>query len=129
MGQKGIQAAFNGVLYQINREGGFDAAVLATNDGLSIAAAGSYNADMLAAIVPQVKKFVLRARAGLDMAMVDEVSVVHTDRTRLVSRYFDVDGEELILTVIVPRRRSYRRATNQAIREIKRILLNSEIGS
>jgi hypothetical protein len=55
----------------------------------------------------------------LNLAQVDELSLVGDDRTRLACRYFSLDGQDLVLAVLVPSEHYYRRRTNQAIRKIR----------
>jgi hypothetical protein len=49
---------------------------------------------------------------------VDEISIVGDDRTRLVCRYFVVDGHEFMLTVLTLPDQSYRRLTNMVIKKV-----------
>ena len=56
----------------------------------------------------------------LNLAQVDELSLVGDDRTRLACRYFSVAGQNLVLAVLVPPDSYYRRLTNRAIRQIRR---------
>lgn len=112
--------SFEKVLQRMNDQGHFKAAVLASNDGLPIATAPSvYDADTAAAIVALLQRVSKEARDQLDMAEVDEVTIFDRDRIRLVCRYMAVDGEKLILAVMVPPNRYHRHVTNWAMREIK----------
>jgi hypothetical protein len=52
----------------------------------------------------------------------DEVSLVDDDKFRLVCRGFNVEDSQFILTVIVPPNKTYRRLTNEAIKEIEKII-------
>jgi hypothetical protein len=61
-----------------------------------------------------------QARRQLNLAQVDELSLVGDDRTRLACRYFSVAGQDLVLAVLTPPDRCYRRLTSRAIREIRR---------
>jgi hypothetical protein len=54
------------------------------------------------------------------MAPLDQITVRPSDHMRLVCRCFQLDGEDFILAVVIPReQRYYRRLTNQAIRELR----------
>jgi len=115
------QVAFEKILQEMNRAGDFKAAVLSTTEGLSLASApAGYEDEMTAAMVALLNKVAGRARRQLNLAQVDELSLVGDDRTRLACRYFSVVGQDLVLAVLIPPDRCYRRLTNRAIREIRR---------
>jgi predicted regulator of Ras-like GTPase activity (Roadblock/LC7/MglB family) len=115
------QVAFENVLQEMNRAGDFKAAVLSTTEGLPLASApADYEDEMVAAMVALLNKLAGQARQQLNLAQVDELSLVGDDRTRLACRYFSVAGQKLVLAVLVPPDRYYRRLTNRAIREIRR---------
>lgn len=114
-------SAFEEILTRLNREGHFTASVLASEDGLPIAVAPSpspYDGDTVAAMVALVKDFVQQTQTRLGLAEVDEVSIVVADRSRLVCRYFKMEGRPLVLALVAPPHLSYRRLTNRATREI-----------
>jgi predicted regulator of Ras-like GTPase activity (Roadblock/LC7/MglB family) len=114
------QVAFEKILQELNRDGDFKAAVLSTTEGLSLASApAGYEDEMAAAMVALLNKVARQARQQLNLAQVDELSLVGDDRTRLACRYFSLDGQDLVLAVLVPSDHYYRRRTNQAIREIR----------
>jgi len=112
--------SFEETLERINREGQFEASVLATSDGLPIATAPSgYDTDVTAAMVALLRSVAKQTQDNVGMAALDEVSVRASDHIRLVCRSFQIDGEDLILAVVVPReQRYYRQLTNRAIREL-----------
>ena len=114
------QVAFEKILQELNRDGDFKAAVLSTTEGLSLASAPTgYEDEMAAAMVALLNKVARQARQQLNLAQVDELSLVGDDRTRLACRYFSLDGQDLVLAVLVPSDHYYRRRTNQAIRKIR----------
>lgn len=107
------------VLKEMNAKGSFSASVLATAGGLPVAVApADFEAQTVAAMVALVREAVERAQARIGMARVDELSALDGKGTRLVCRYFDVEGEPLILAVMVPVGREYRRFTDDAIRRL-----------
>lgn len=114
------KVTFEETLERINREGNFEASVLATPDGLPIATApAGYDSDVTAAMVALLKSVAQQTQDHVGMAPLDEVSVRASDHIRLVCRYFRVDGEDFILAVVVPREQRYhRQLTNRAIREL-----------
>lgn len=113
---------FETILQDINAEGEFVASVLASEDGLPIAAAPTpspYDAETIAAMVALVKDFITQAQARIGLAEVDEVSIIVGDRSRLVCRYFTAGTQPFVLTVLAPPNQSYRRLTTRAVREIQ----------
>jgi len=104
------QVSFEQTLEKINRAGSFEASVLASG----------YDTDVTAAMVALLGSVAQQTRDHVGMAPLDEVSVRASDHIRLVCRCFQMDGEEFILAVVIPREQRYhRRLTNQAIREIR----------
>jgi hypothetical protein len=78
--------------------------------------------DRQSAVVAFVQKAAAQVSKQLGMAQTDEISFYDTNGQHLVCRPFDVEQYGLILAVVVPNRsRSYRRATNQAVRDIRQI--------
>ena len=115
------QIAFEKTLQEMNRAGDFKAAVLSTAEGLPLASApAGYKDEMTAAMVGLLNKAAGQARQQLNLAQVDELSLVGEDRTRLACRYFSVGGQDLVLTVLTSPDSCYRRLTNRAIKEIRR---------
>jgi predicted regulator of Ras-like GTPase activity (Roadblock/LC7/MglB family) len=114
------KVTFEETLERINREGNFEASVLATPDGLPIATApAGYDSDVTAAMVALLQSVAQQTQDHVGMAPLDEVSVRASDQIRLVCRSFRVDDEDLILAVVVPREQRYhRQLTNRAIREL-----------
>ena len=114
------KVTFEETLERINREGKFEASVLATPDGLPIATApAGYDSDITAAMVALLKSVAQQTQDHVGMAPLDEVSIRASDHMRLVCRSFQVDGEDFILAVVVPREQRYhRQLTNRAIREL-----------
>ena len=114
------QVAFEKILQEMNHAGYFKAAVLSTTEGLSLASApASYEDDMAAAMVALLNEVARQARQQLDLAQVDELSLVGDDRIRLTCRYFSIDGQDLVLSVLIPPDRYYRRLTNRAIKALQ----------
>jgi predicted regulator of Ras-like GTPase activity (Roadblock/LC7/MglB family) len=106
------QERFERILYAMNREGNFEAAMLSMKDGLPLASSPAhYEDDIAAAMVTLLNETVKRINHQLNLSQVDEISIVGGDRTRLVCRYFVIDGNELLLTVLAPPDQSYRRLT------------------
>jgi predicted regulator of Ras-like GTPase activity (Roadblock/LC7/MglB family) len=119
------QELFEEILNKMNAEGNFDAAVLSLKDGLPLASSQlHYEDDMAAVMVTLLNEAAHKISRELNLSQMDEISIVGDDRTRLVCRYFSVDGSDLLLTVVTPPDRAYRRLTTQTIKEIRRIWLS-----
>ena len=119
------QELFEEILNKMNQQGNFNGAVLSLKDGLPLASTQlHYEDDMTAAMVTVLNEAAHKVNRELNLSQMDEISIVGDDRTRLVCRYFSVDGSDLLLTVVTPPDRAYRRLTNQTIQEIKRIWLS-----
>jgi predicted regulator of Ras-like GTPase activity (Roadblock/LC7/MglB family) len=112
-----------GILGQIITAGSYEAALLSDSDGLLLATVATDDAaGMMAAMTALLRQSASQAREQLQMAQVDELSLVADDRFRLVCRFFQTDtGQILGLTLVVPPDHSYRRITNSAISRIKRV--------
>jgi predicted regulator of Ras-like GTPase activity (Roadblock/LC7/MglB family) len=122
MGSK--QELFEKILYSMNQQGNFEAAVLSVKDGMPLASSPAhYEDEMAAAMVTLLNEAAKKISRALRLPQMDEISIVGDDRTRLVCRYFSVDGRELLLTVLAPPDRAYRRLTNKTIKAIRRIWL------
>jgi predicted regulator of Ras-like GTPase activity (Roadblock/LC7/MglB family) len=118
------QVAFEKILREMNHAGGFKAAVLSTTEGLPLASAPvGYEDEIAAAMVALLNEVARQTHRQLNLAQVDELSLVGDDRIRLACRYFSVDGQDLVLAVLTPPNHYYRRLTNRAIREIRRCWL------
>ena len=114
----------NSLLKQINAEGEFPISVLTDHQGLAIAWAASNGMDpeRQSAGVAFIQKAAAQVGKQLGMGETDEISFYDVNGQHLVCRPFMVDQYGMILAVIVPDRdHRYRRATNHAMREIRRI--------
>ena len=111
------QATLERTLKTLLREGEFLGAVVASTDGLPLAMAGrDADTELMAGVAAWLKDVAERTHATLD-----EIVVRDMQGNRLVSRYFNVGNDQLLLAVSVPPRRSHRHLTNSAIREIQQV--------
>jgi len=116
------QTTLENILNDIVSQGGYEAALLSDGDGLPIAmnVTSVEIGEMTAAMSAVLRDVARQVRSQLDLANVNELSLVGDDRFRLVCRFFQTDrGQPISLTVIVPPDQSYRRVTNLAIAKIK----------
>lgn len=104
----------------MNQAGGFELAVLVTEEGLPVASApedrNAESAAALAAVLQQVSRNV---QDQLALKGVDEVTVRDQQRYRLVCRGIEHGEDLLILAVYVPPGHYYRQVTNTAIQRIR----------
>ena len=112
--------AIQHILTGLCQEQGFTAAVLVSSEGFSLAAMpATSRAEAVAAVVAQWRKAIGQAQKQLQWPALDEVNLVSPGGARLVGCCFAAGGQDLILAVVVPDRRPYRRATQQALRAIQ----------
>ncbi|MBN1439407.1 MAG: hypothetical protein JW929_08365 [Anaerolineales bacterium] len=124
MAQLSGSEQMNGLLQRMNQEGGFPISVLSDSQGLTIAFAAEADRDpeRQSAAVAYMQKAAALVGRQLGMTEPDEISFYDSAGLRLVCRPFDMDEYRLILAVLVPGRdRAYRRATNLAMQEVRRI--------
>ena len=109
------------ILADMNAQGGFLISVLTDLEGLPLASAKTVegeNPEMQAAVVALIQKSALQTHK-VNMDETDEVTVFDRQGRRLVCRPFQVGERYLVLAVMVPRDRSYRRLTQQAIAAVR----------
>lgn len=112
------------ILHEMNTAGDFPIAIVTDQHGFPLASAFSRGEDpeTQSAVVALIQKTALQTEAQLGMGQTDEISLFDAQGRRLVCRPFDANGYRLILAVqISNRHQPYRRLTNKAIREIKRV--------
>lgn len=110
-----------GILHDLNSLGGFPISVLTDRDGLLLASActADWDSERQAAVVAVIQRAAQQTEE-VDMGRADEVTVRDHEGRRLVCRPFAVVDRTLILGVMAGNGRAYRRATNEAVREIRR---------
>jgi predicted regulator of Ras-like GTPase activity (Roadblock/LC7/MglB family) len=99
------------------RQGGFQAAVVASADGLPVAEAGaeSETAAAVAAVLPNLVGRVPH------LFPLDEIVILGQAAHRVVCRYFSSRGDKLILVVLSKTGVPYRRRTGEALRALQRV--------
>jgi predicted regulator of Ras-like GTPase activity (Roadblock/LC7/MglB family) len=108
------------ILHDMNETGNFKASFLVDAQGLPVAAVtSSYDTDTASAMAALVRNVIEQTQTRINLAEADEVNVRSNDKMRLVSRYFTVGDETLILVIVVPLNQAYRRLTNQAIKALR----------
>jgi predicted regulator of Ras-like GTPase activity (Roadblock/LC7/MglB family) len=124
MNQLSGSAQLNDLLSKINSEGGFPISVVTDSQGLPIAWATTNGMDpeRQSAVVALVQRAAAQVSKQLGMAGTDEISFFDANGQHLVCRPLSVGDYQLILAVLVPDRdHTYRRVTNHAVSEIRRI--------
>jgi predicted regulator of Ras-like GTPase activity (Roadblock/LC7/MglB family) len=110
------------IIQQLGQQSGFAAAVLTDASGFALAAsAGGGTADAPAAIAALIQRVAEQARNHVGLGAMDEVSMNDEAGQRLVCRWFTAGDHNLVLAVKVLPNVAYRRATTQAIRQIKQV--------
>jgi len=121
---KSGSAQLSHILAEMNQKGGFSIAIITDRNGFPVASAtaSAEDPDTQSAVVALVQKTAAQARHQLGMAQTDEISLFDADGQRLVCRPFTANGYDMILAVRIPdKKQSYRRLTNQAIRDVKKL--------
>ena len=70
--------------------------------------------ELMAGVAAWLKEFAERTNISLE-----EILVRDMQGNRVISRYFYVGNDPLLLAINVPPRRAYRKLTSQAIKEIQ----------
>lgn len=112
------------VLADMNREAHFPAATLCSRDGLLVAASAGNGNDPArqSAVVAKLAEAANLVRSQLAIGAPEELSLFTEDGRRLICRPFNLNGHELILSVMVPKRgQAYRRATTRAIARLRSV--------
>jgi predicted regulator of Ras-like GTPase activity (Roadblock/LC7/MglB family) len=118
----GSSAELSAILADLNLRGGFAISVLTDTDGLLLASAAApdWDAEKQAAVVALIRD-AARHTEGARLGQADEVTVRDGVGRRLVCRPFIAGDQLLLLSVLVADGRPYRRLTNVAVREIRRL--------
>ena len=116
------EMTFTKVLHDMNSAGQFRASFLVDTQGLPIASVTSdYDADTASAMVALVRNVIEQVQTRINLAEAVEVAIRGNDKMRLISRYFTMGNDTLILVVVAPPNRPYRKLTNQVIKTLKAI--------
>jgi len=111
------------IIQELGKQYGFLSVVLTDSTGLPLATSSNgENGDALAAFVTEMLRVSSQAGNRLMLGKLGELIMIYdqSDR-RVICRRFVAGGHELILGVLISSQKSYRRATNQTIREIQRV--------
>jgi len=114
--QPSRQANIEQILETLISDGGFLCAVVAAKDGLPLAMVGQADTELMAAIAASMRTLAERAHPTLT-----EIVTRDARGELIVIRYFAVGQDPLLLSIKVPAKRTYRRLTSRAIRQIKQI--------
>ena len=113
------------ILEEMNKEGGYTASILASDDGLSMASAVSptTNRDVVAAMSGYVASSVERMRNELNLGQLKDINV-RCSQGKAVFRMIFSDMEHgLILAAIMPRNiRYHNRALGKAATKIRQLM-------
>jgi predicted regulator of Ras-like GTPase activity (Roadblock/LC7/MglB family) len=119
----GKPATLKDIMHAMYETGRFQAAILASYDGLPIATEPpGFDPQVAAATVAMLRKVGSDTQQQLGMAELDEATIRSRDGVRLASRCLTAGGQKMILIAIVLPGCYYRRATSRTIRQIKQLL-------
>ena len=119
----GKPATLKDIMRAMYETGRFQAAILASYDGLPIATEPpDFDPQVAAATVAMLRKVGSDTQQQLGMAELDEATIRSRDGLRLACRSLTAGGQKMILIAIVLPGRYYRRATHRAIRQIEQLL-------
>lgn len=118
--EHGIDAQATAILRAMNVRGGYPLALVCTDRGLLVAAAGEpFRSEALAGLTSLFDDIVTRARRDLGLTSVDEVTLSDASIGRYVVRPLSLTSEpRLFLVVQVPHERTWRRNTATAARAL-----------
>ena len=116
-----LDMTIENILERMGRDINCYAVTLSDGQGLVI---GKYIAQedtteamsAISSLGSDLKKWVERE---LSFSDVDEVSTVDNNKVRMVCRYFEAIGTTFILAFVVPPYQTYRKLSNEAIRDIQ----------
>lgn len=118
-----LAEAIENVLAQAAEGAGFDELLLIGEEGLVIAATGGTEyTDLLNLVSIQLQPPIIELRRdswGVDL---DEVVTTTQDKRRFCFRFFQAAGVDYVIAALFPKKKAYRRATNQAIRRLQKLL-------
>jgi len=99
--------------------GGFQAAFLTDHEGLPIAAAApKRDTEADAVFLALLHRAAQQVRHMLNLARLDELSLVDGEGTRIVCRYLPVEEQSIFLVIITAADRPYRRLTSRFLRQV-----------
>ena len=113
----------NEILYDAAEGSGLDELILIGEEGLVIGSHGKDNfVDLLNLVSIKLHKPIIELACDSSGVHFDEVVTTTADKMRFCFRFFKVDGDDYVLAAVFPKKRAYRRATNIAIRRLKKLL-------
>jgi predicted regulator of Ras-like GTPase activity (Roadblock/LC7/MglB family) len=120
-----LLAEIGAILRDLNARGGFSLSVLTNEHGLTLSSAVEPGEapEAQAAVSAMLERASARVEDRLGMSSAAELTMRDDQGRCLVCRPFNASGKQFVLSVMIPdKRRSYRRATNRALRALARAL-------
>jgi len=116
-------SSFIDILEEMNEEGGFIRSVLATEEGLPVAAAPDHSLDnSLSALVSLLHNVSHDVLYQLELDEISEITIRDQARNKFVCRRIKTADDSLLLAALVPPDLYYRRVTNRAMKRIQLFL-------
>jgi len=114
------------IIQHLSRENHLPEIVLTDASGFPLAAStNGSQAEPSAAVAAMIQRVAEQARGHVGLAAMDEVVMNDEAGQRLVCRRFMAGELVLYLVIKAPPKVAYRRATNDAIRQIRAIWISS----
>jgi len=111
-------------LEHIAREGGFKAALLATDEGFAVVDIESkLDSGSLAALAGFIWEMNKEALDLTGFKQIDQITMSGKSGDSVICQSFEVTGQHVILIVIADVKSEYRKLTDRAVEGIKRILV------
>jgi hypothetical protein len=115
------QATIEKAMQDILAKGFYDAVHLFSDEGLPLATAAnpaanghkSKDQDSIAEMAILFHNVRRMAAAMADVTSLREVLIEGVNRRKIVFRFFQAFGQEVVLAVVVPANKSYRKVTNE----------------
>ncbi len=115
--------AIQQVIERLSQQEGFETVILTDAAGLPLATSVEMRAaEEFSAVVAKMLRASASVGKRLKMGAMSEIMLLAEDAQQgLLCRKFQVDGEELVLAMVIRPQHTYWEATTQAIREIQRL--------
>ncbi len=115
--------AIQQVIERLSQQEGFETVILTDAAGLPLATSVEMRAaEEFSAVVARMLRASASVGKRLKMGAMSEIMLLAEDAQQgLLCRKFQVDGEELVLAMVIRPQYTYWEATTQAIQEIQRL--------
>ncbi|MEL6343704.1 MAG: hypothetical protein AAFV53_11275 [Myxococcota bacterium] len=121
--EAGFEARLTNLLRELNRQGSYRLSLLCTEQGLLLGSAGALEqCEQAAGLTSLFDDIVVRAVRDLSVSRVDELTLVDDAGIRYIIRPLPLSTLRVFLVVAAPRNATWRRNTNQLVRDLQPLL-------